>query len=152
MSRHNPTPVQEKKYLYVTQEVAFCAAHKLYREELSLEENVSLFGKCANPNWHGHNYTLYVTVKGTPNPETGFLFDLKKLKVLIVEEVTNHLDHKNLNLDVPFMQGKLASTENLVEAFWRILAPKIGTISRFGKLHSLRLYETPLNYVEYFGE
>ena len=138
--------------VYVSRKEHFNAAHKLYNMAWSEEHNRKVFGPCANENWHGHNYDLIVTVKGEPDPDTGFVADLKLLSQLIRDEIIEQVDHKNLNLDVPFMQGKLASTENLVEAFWRILAPKIGTISRFGKLHSLRLYETPLNYVEYFGE
>ena len=138
--------------VYVSRKEHFNAAHKLYNPAWSEEHNRKVFGPCANENWHGHNYDLIVTVKGEPDPDTGFVADLKLLSQLIRDEIIEQVDHKNLNLDVPFMRGKLASTENLVEAFWRILAPKIGTISRFGKLHSLRLYETPLNYVEYFGE
>lgn len=138
--------------VYVSRKEHFNAAHKLYNPAWSEEQNRKVFGPCANENWHGHNYDLIVTVKGEPDPDTGFVADLKLLSQLIRDEIIEQVDHKNLNVDVPFMQGKLASTENLVAAFWAILEPKIGTISKYGKLHSLRLYETPLNYVEYFGD
>jgi 6-pyruvoyltetrahydropterin/6-carboxytetrahydropterin synthase len=117
-----------------------------------LEKNVSVFGPCANENWHGHNFDLIVTVKGLPDPETGFVVDLKKLSTLIREEIIDKLDHKNLNVDVPFMKDKLASCENLVMEIWRILNAQLPNITTTGKLHSIRLYETPRNYVEYFGE
>jgi 6-pyruvoyltetrahydropterin/6-carboxytetrahydropterin synthase len=138
--------------IYVSRQEHFNAAHKLYNASWSNEKNVEVFGLCANENWHGHNYDLIVTVKGTPDPETGFVIDLKKLSDLIRSEVTEKLDHKNLNLDVDFMIDKMASTENLAIEIWRILQPEISTISKFGKLHSIKLYETPRNYVEYFGE
>ena len=113
---------------------------------------MEVFGPCANENWHGHNFDLIVTVKGLPDPDTGFVIDLKKLSTLIRLEVIDKLDHKNLNLDVDFMKDKLGSCENLVIEIWKILEPRISSISKFGKLHSIRLYETPRNYVEYFGE
>lgn len=138
--------------IYVSRQEHFNAAHKLYNASWSNEKNAEVFGPCANENWHGHNYDLIVTVKGTPDPETGFVIDLKKLSDLIRSEVTEKLDHKNLNLDVDFMIDKMASTENLAIEIWRILQPEISTISKFGKLHSIKLYETPRNYVEYFGE
>jgi 6-pyruvoyltetrahydropterin/6-carboxytetrahydropterin synthase len=138
--------------IYVSRQEHFNAAHKLYNASWSNEKNVEVFGPCANENWHGHNYDLIVTVKGTPDPETGFVIDLKKLSHIIRSEVTEKLDHKNLNLDVDFMIDKMASTENLAIEIWRILQPEISTISKFGKLHSIKLYETPRNYVEYFGE
>jgi 6-pyruvoyltetrahydropterin/6-carboxytetrahydropterin synthase len=138
--------------VYVSRKEHFNAAHKLYNPAWSEEQNRKVFGPCANENWHGHNYDLIVTVKGEPDPDTGFVADLKLLSQLIRDEIIEQVDHKNLNVDVSFMKGKLASTENLVAAFWAILEPKIGTISKYGKLHSLRLYETPLNYVEYFGD
>jgi 6-pyruvoyltetrahydropterin/6-carboxytetrahydropterin synthase len=138
--------------IYVSRQEHFNAAHKLYNASWSNEKNVEVFGPCANENWHGHNYDLIVTVKGTPDPATGFVIDLKKLSDLIRSEVTEKLDHKNLNLDVDFMIDKMASTENLAIEIWKILQPEISTISRFGKLHSIKLYETPRNFVEYFGE
>jgi len=118
----------------------------------SKEKNVEVFGPCANENWHGHNFDLIITVKGEPNPETGFVIDLKKLSMLIRNEVIEKVDHKNLNLDVDFMQGKMASTENLAMEIWKILTPEIVKLSSRAALHSVRLFETPRNYVEYFGD
>jgi len=138
--------------IYVSRKEHFNAAHKLYNEKWSKAKNQKVFGPCANENWHGHNFDLIVTVKGVPDPETGFVIDLKKLSTLIRADVTDKLDHKNLNLDVDFMAGKLASCENLIIEIWKILQPKISRISKSGTLHSLKLYETPRNYVEYFGE
>jgi 6-pyruvoyltetrahydropterin/6-carboxytetrahydropterin synthase len=138
--------------IYVSRKEHFNAAHKLYNPTWSNEKNQEIFGPCANENWHGHNYDLIVTVGGTPDPDTGFVIDLKKLSDLIRQEVIEKVDHKNLNLDVDFMSGKMASTENLAIELWNILMPKISGISKFGRLHSIRLYETPRNYVDYFGE
>jgi len=138
--------------VYVSRKEHFNAAHKLYNPAWTKEKNVEIFGPCANENWHGHNFELIVTVKGNPDPDTGFVIDLKKLSTLIRNEVTEQLDHKNLNLDVPFMKDKLASCENLIVEIWKILAPRIPAISKYGMLHSIKLYETPRNYVEYFGE
>ncbi len=107
--------------LYLTRVEHFNAAHKLYNPQWSRGQNEEVFGKCANENWHGHNYELLVTIKGDPNPETGFLFDVKKLSVIIQKSVIEKLDHKNLNLDVEFMQGKMCSTENLVLGIWQEL-------------------------------
>lgn len=137
--------------LYISRKEHFNAAHKLYNPAWTKEKNVEVFGPCANENWHGHNFDLIVTVAGTPDPETGFVVDLKKLSILIREEVIDKIDHKNLNTDVDFMQGKLASCETLIIEIWNILAPAVPRITNYGKLHSLRLYETPRNYVEYFG-
>jgi len=138
--------------LYISRKEHFNAAHKLYNPVWTKEKNIEVFGPCANDNWHGHNFDLIVTVKGTPDPETGFVVDLKRLSTLIRTEVIDKLDHKNINLDVDFMQGKLASCENLIVEIWKILDQKLSSITKYGKLHSLRLYETPRNYVEYFGE
>jgi len=138
--------------LYISRREHFNAAHKLYNPAWTKEKNVQVFGPCANDNWHGHNFDLIVTVKGIPDPETGFVVDLKRLSTLIRTEVIDKLDHKNINLDVDFMQGKMASCENLigkVENFFKVVSPAITTR---GKLHSVRLYETPRNYIEYFGE
>jgi 6-pyruvoyltetrahydropterin/6-carboxytetrahydropterin synthase len=138
--------------LYISRKEHFNAAHKLYNPQWSREKNIEVFGPCANENWHGHNFDLIVTVKGMPDPLTGFVVDLKKLSTLIRSEVIEKLDHKNLNLDVDFMAGKLASCENLVVEIWKILDSRIASITTYGKLHCIRLYETPRNYVEYFGE
>ncbi len=138
--------------IYVSRKEHFNAAHKLYNPAWSKEKNQEVFGPCANENWHGHNYELITTVKGDTDPDTGFVIDLKKLSDLIKSEVLEKVDHKNLNLDVDFMKDKMASTENLAIELWKILEPKISSVSKFGKLHSIRLYETPRNYVDYFGE
>ena len=139
------------RMIYVSRKEHFNAAHKLYNPSWSKQKNHEVFGPCANENWHGHNYDLIVTVGGMPDPDTGFVIDLKKLSDLIRQEVIEKVDHKNLNLDVDFMSGKMASTENLAIELWNILMPKISSICRYGKLHSIRLFETPRNYVEYFG-
>ena len=138
--------------IYLTRRETFNAAHRLYNNHWSEEQNDTIFGKCANKNWHGHNYELFVTVKGEINPDTGFVVNLKDLSTLIRTDVTEILDHKNLNLDVDFMKGKLASCENLIAEIWKILQPGVANISKYGTLHGIRLYETPRNYVEYFGE
>jgi 6-pyruvoyltetrahydropterin/6-carboxytetrahydropterin synthase len=135
--------------IYITRRESFNAAHKLARPDWSQEKNTSVYGKCANPNWHGHNYNLYVTVKGEINPETGFLVDLKWLKQIINVNVIDKVDHMNLNIDVDFMKGQLASTENLAIAIWDILLPLINDSD--AELHSIKLYETENNFVEYFG-
>jgi 6-pyruvoyltetrahydropterin/6-carboxytetrahydropterin synthase len=135
--------------IYITRRESFNAAHKLARTDWSDDKNATVFGKCANPNWHGHNYQLYVTVKGEVNPETGFLVDLKWLKQIINTYVVEKLDHKNLNLDVDFMKNKLASTENLAIAVWDILLPYIAESG--AQLHCIKIYETENNFVEYFG-
>jgi 6-pyruvoyltetrahydropterin/6-carboxytetrahydropterin synthase len=134
--------------LYITRIEHFNAAHKLYNPSWSREKNEDVFGKCANENWHGHNFELHVTLKGAVDEATGFVFDAKKLSMLIKEHVTEKLDHKNLNIDVDFMHGKICSIENLVTAIWSQLAPKLPPNVQ---LHCLKLYETPRIYVEYFG-
>ena len=138
--------------VFVSRKEHFNAAHKLYNPSWSKEKNEEVFGPCANENWHGHNFELIVTVKGQPDPDTGFVLDLKKLSRLLKEEVVEKLDHKNLNLDVDFMEGKLASCENLIVEIWNILDPEIKVLAPNATLHSLKLYETPRNYVEYFGD
>ncbi len=138
--------------IYVSRKEHFNAAHKLYNPAWSKEKNFEVFGPCANENWHGHNYELIVTVKGYSDPETGFVIDLKKLSNLIKAEIIEKVDHKNLNLDVPFMKGKMASTEVLAKEIWEILEKKIPPITGFGQLHSVKIYETPRNCVEYLGE
>ncbi len=134
--------------VYLTRIEHFNAAHKLYNPAWSHEKNEEVFGKCANENWHGHNYELYVTIKGMPDADTGFLFDAKKLSLLIKEHVTEKLDHRNLNMDVDFLKDKMCSTENLVIGIWNELAPRLPATVQ---LHCLKLYETPKIFVEYFG-
>jgi 6-pyruvoyltetrahydropterin/6-carboxytetrahydropterin synthase len=138
--------------IYVSRKEHFNAAHKLYNPNWSKEKNEEVFGPCANANWHGHNFEMIVTVKGTPDPETGFVVDLKQLSLVIKREIVDKVDHKNLNMDVDFMEGKMASCEIFVMEMWKILDPAIKAITKNGSLHSIRLYETPRNYVEYFGE
>jgi len=135
--------------VYLTRVEHFNAAHKLYNPRWGREQNEAVFGKCANENWHGHNYELYVTIKGEVDPDTGFLFDVKKLSELIGTYVLELVDHKNLNMDVAFMEGQMCSTENLAKGIWQQLAPHIPEVV---KLHCIKLYETPRIYVEYFGE
>jgi 6-pyruvoyltetrahydropterin/6-carboxytetrahydropterin synthase len=135
--------------IYITRKEHFNAAHKLFRAEWSNEKNMEVFGKCSNPNWHGHNYDLFVTVKGEINPETGFLVDLKLLSKIIKEKVIEKLDHRNINLEVDFMQDKMASTEVLAIGIWNEIANEINELGC--KLHSIKLFETENNFVEYFG-
>lgn len=135
--------------VYITRIEHFNAAHKLYNPAWTKERNEEVFGKCANENWHGHNFELYVTIKGWPHSDTGFVYDVKKLSIIIKEHVIDPLDHKNLNEDVPFMKGQLCSIENLVIAIWKQLSPHLPAGVQ---LHSLKLYETPRIFVEYFGD
>jgi 6-pyruvoyltetrahydropterin/6-carboxytetrahydropterin synthase len=137
--------------VFVSRHEHFNAAHKLYNPKWSAEKNEEVFGPCANSNWHGHNFEIIVTVKGDPDPDTGFVVDLKKLSRLIRLEIIEKVDHKNLNLDVDFMSGKMASTENLVIEFWQILNGRLSSISSTAELHCIKLYETPRNFVEYYG-
>lgn len=134
--------------VFITRREQFSAAHRLFKPELSDEENYKLFGKCSNPNWHGHNYVLEVVVAGEVNPATGFVMDLKELKEIIKENVISQVDHKNLNTETDFMLGKIPTSENIVIAIWDVLAKKI----EHGKLHSVKLFETENNYFEYKGE
>lgn len=134
--------------VYVTRVVHFNAAHRLHNPDRTDEWNRRVYGKCNNPNWHGHNYTMEVTVAGEPDPETGYVIDLGVLKRLIEETVLDRVDHANLNLDVDFMQGILPSTENFVVAIWQQLVGVLPT----GRLHAIRLYETERNVAEYRGE
>ncbi len=137
--------------IYVSRKEHFNAAHKLYNPQWSKEKNQQVFGPCANENWHGHNYDLIITVSGETDPETGFVVDLKKLSVLIKAKVLEPLDHQNLNVDVSFLQGKMPTTEVLAMEIWNILDLEVPAITKFGKLYSVKLYETPRNFVEYFG-
>jgi 6-pyruvoyltetrahydropterin/6-carboxytetrahydropterin synthase len=136
--------------IYITRRERFNAAHRLFKPEYSDDKNLQVFGKCSNPNWHGHNYELFVTVKGNVNPDTGFLVNLKDLSAIIEQRVIEKLDHRNINIEVKFMAGKLASTENLAIGIWNELA---GPVSEMGAaLHSIKLYETENNFVEYLGQ
>jgi len=135
--------------VYLTRAEHFNAAHKLYNPAWTKEKNEDIFGMCANENWHGHNYDLFVTIKGKPDPDTGFLFDVKRLSLIIKEHVIEKLDHKNLNVDVEFMRGQMCSSENLAVAIWKQLSPHIPASVQ---LHCIRLHETPRIFVEYYGE
>lgn len=135
--------------IYITRKEHFNAAHKLFNPHWSEEKNSMVFGKCANKNWHGHNYELYVTVKGNINPDTGFVVNLKDLSALIRTHVTDVLDHKNLNMDVAGMDT-LPSTENVAVFIWNKLEQKIAQMG--AKLHGIKLCETESNFVEYYGE
>ncbi|MEO6454272.1 MAG: 6-carboxytetrahydropterin synthase [Ginsengibacter sp.] len=135
--------------VYLTRVEHFNAAHRLYNPAWSHEQNESVFGKCANENWHGHNYDLHVTIKGTPDKDTGFLFDAKKIGLLIKEFILDKLDHKNLNADVDFLKGKMCSTEIVAIEIWQQLKPHL---PQSVQLHCIKLYETPRIYVEYFGD
>ena len=135
--------------VYLTRVEHFNAAHKLYNPGWSVEKNEDVFGKCANENWHGHNYELFVTIKGEINNDTGFLFDAKKFSILIKDHVLDKLDHKNLNVEVGFLKDKMCSTENLAKGIWQQLQPHLPADVQ---LHCIKLYETPRIYVEYFGD
>ena len=135
--------------IYITRRERFNAAHRLFRPEFSDEKNLEVFGKCSNPNWHGHNYELFVTLKGEVDPETGFLVNLKALSRLIKHQVIEKIDHKNINLEVDFMQGRMASTENLAVAIWEQLEKPVRELG--SQLHSVKVYESENNYVEYVG-
>lgn len=138
--------------VYVCRKEHFNAAHKLYNPDWTKEQNDAVYGPCANENWHGHNFELITMVKGVPDKDTGFVIDLKKLSNLIKAEILAKVDHKNLNIDVPFLEGTIPSCENVLIQFWKILQPKIKEIAPHADLHKLTLYETPRNFVEYFGE
>ena len=134
--------------VYVTRRVTFNAAHRLFNPNLTDEENFKVFGKCSNPNWHGHNYVLEVVVAGEINPETGFVINLKDLKDIVEKYVIEKVDHKNLNLETDFMQGKIPTTENFTIGIWNQLNDKIPN----GKLYAVKLSETENNFFEYKGE
>ncbi len=136
--------------IFITRRERFNAAHRLFRPEYSDEKNLEVFGKCSNPNWHGHNYELFVTLKGEVDPHTGFLVNLKILSRIIKEKVIAKLDHKNINLEVDFMKGKLASTENLAIGIWNELEGPVNELN--AGLHCVKIYESENNYVEYFGD
>lgn len=138
--------------VYVSRKEHFNAAHKLYNSSWSASKNEEVFGACANENWHGHNFELTVTVAGNPNSETGFVVDLLKLGKLIRAEIVERVDHKNINLDVDFMEGKMPTIEVLIMEFWKILEPRVDEITPDGRLHKLLLTETNKQFAEYFGK
>jgi 6-pyruvoyltetrahydropterin/6-carboxytetrahydropterin synthase len=133
--------------VYLTRKEHFNAAHRLYNKAWSDEKNFTVFGKCANPNWHGHNYDLYITVKGEPDKDTGFIVNAQELSRIIKNKITDKLDHKNMNIEVDFLKDIIPSTENVCKAIWEQLEPSIVN----GKLHCVKLQETENIYAEYFG-
>ncbi len=133
----------------VTRRVHFNAAHRLDNPRFDAAWNARTFGPCNNPHWHGHNYVLEVSVRGDPDPDTGYVVDLGALKALLEEAIVKPCDHRNLNVEVPFLAGVIPSTENLVVAFWHEIAPRLPAGG--GKLHRVRLYETERNFAEYHG-
>ena len=133
----------------VSRRLHFSAAHRLGRADWSQEKNEEVFGLCASPNWHGHNYEIDVIVEGDVSAETGFVYDLKDLRKLVEERVVNDLDHRNLNLDVAWLTDVIPTTENLVVAIWQRIAPALPQGVRLARLI---LWETPRNWVEYSGE
>lgn len=135
--------------VYLTRRERFSAAHRMFRPELSDRENTEIYGQCSNPEWHGHNYELYVTIKGEIDRELGYVMNLKKLKKIIHEFVIEPLDHKNINTQVAFMKDRLASTENIAIAIWDVLEPRIR--EEGVELHCIRITETENNFIEYYG-
>ena len=133
--------------IYITRRLEFCASHRLFNPDFTDEKNESTFGLCNNPNGHGHNYVLEVTVKGEVDPETGMVLDLKALKKLINEEIINKVDHKNLNVDADFLKGVIPTAENIAIHIWNILESKIES----GELHEVKLFESERNFVVYHG-
>jgi 6-pyruvoyltetrahydropterin/6-carboxytetrahydropterin synthase len=134
--------------VYVTRKAYFCAAHRLFNPQWSDAENNRIFGKCNNPNGHGHNYTVEVTVAGDVPKDSGMVIDLKVLADILEKEIVDRVDHKHLNLDVDFLGGIIPTAENIAIAFWKILVPRITS----GRLHAIRLCESENNIVEYRGE
>lgn len=135
--------------IYLTRRERFNAAHRLFNPEWDDAKNQRIYGKCSNPNWHGHNYELFVTIKGEVKEKTGYVINLKSLSKLIKAKVIEEIDHKNINLEVPFMKGHIASTENLAKAIWGILCGPIGELG--ADLHCIKIVETENDFVEYYG-
>ena len=147
---HSATPKEPRVLagvVSITRQVHFNSAHRLHNPTKSQKWNEERYGLCTNPHWHGHNYVLEVTVRGAPDPETGYVMDLGELKRILHAAVVDKCDHRNLNEEVDFLRGIIPSTENLVIAFWNEIAPRI----KHGRLHGVRLYETPRNFAEYHG-
>ena len=134
--------------VYLTRKAEFSASHHYHNPEFSAEENQRIFGKCNNPNGHGHNYTLEVTVKGSVNPRTGFVVDLKRLQEIMNQEVIEALDHRYLNKEVPEFKDQIPTTENIAIAAWNRLEKKL----KIAKLHRVRIYETPELWADFYGE
>ena len=135
--------------IYLTRRERFSSAHRMFREEWSDEENSRVYGKCSNPSWHGHNYTLFVTVKGALNQSLGFVMNSTKLKEIIQDKIISKLDHKNMNLETDFMAGRVATTENLAISIWNELEECIKAEGAI--LHCIKIEETENNFIEYYG-
>jgi len=135
--------------VHLTRRERFNAAHRLFRKDWSDEKNFRVYGKCSNPNWHGHNYELFITVKGEMDTEKGYLIDLKEISRIIKSRVIDQLDHKNINIEVDFMKDKIASTENIAIGIWEQLNPEFEKLGI--QLHRVKLMETENNYIEFFG-
>lgn len=135
--------------IYLTRRERFSSAHRMFREDLSDEENREIYGKCSNPLWHGHNYVLYVTVKGDINPSAGYFMNATRLRDIIQERVITKLDHRNMNLETDFMSGKIATTENLAISIWHELEEQVRMEG--ASLHCIRIEETENNFIEYYG-
>jgi 6-pyruvoyltetrahydropterin/6-carboxytetrahydropterin synthase len=135
--------------IYITRRETFNAAHRLFKQEWDDDKNLQVFGKCSNPNWHGHNYVLFVTLKGDVDPETGFLVNLKDLSRIIKTRVVEKLDHKNMNVEVDFMKGVIPSTENLAIQIWNELEEDVANMG--AQLHCVKVSETENNFAEYYG-
>ena len=133
--------------VFLTRKEHFCASHRLYNPKFSEKQNLEVYGKCAYPNGHGHNYEIEVTVAGEPEKDTGMIIDLKKLSDLVRVEIVDKVDHKHLNLDVDFLKGIIPTAENIAVVFWNVLCPRVKT----GRLFSIKVYETPDNFAEYKG-
>ena len=147
-SRKPVAPRVLRGTVFITRQVHFNSAHRLHNPTKSQKWNVAQYGLCTNPRWHGHNYVLEVTVRGEPDPVTGYIVDLGELKRILHRAVVDPCDHKNLNTDVAFLRGIIPSTENLVIAFWHQIAP---LLPRQATLHRVRLFETPRNFAEFYG-
>ncbi len=145
--RAAPTVRPMKGTVYITRQVHFNSAHRLYNPSKSQAWNEEKYGMCTNPHWHGHNYVLEVTIQGEPDPETGYIMDLGALKEILQRAILEECDHRNLNDEVPFLENVIPSTENLVIAFWNQIEPHI----KAGRLYCVKLFETPRNFAEYYG-
>ena len=137
------------KEVFIIRRERFCAAHRLYRDDWSDAKNLEVFGKCSNEFWHGHNYILFVTVAAAPDEETGFVMNLKLLSKILKEKVISKIDHKNINIEVPFMQGVIPTTEMLAIKIWEEIEADIQSYG--ARLHSVKISETENNFVEYKG-
>lgn len=135
--------------IYLTRRERFSSAHRMFQPGFTDEENTEHYGQCSNPEWHGHNYEIFVTVRGEMNEELGYVINLKRLKKIINEHIIDPLDHKNMNTQVDFMKGKVASTENIAISIWEVLEPYIRKEGI--ELYCVKITETENNYIEYYG-